>query len=197
MLHHFTQTYAMLDPRFGRDPAMPIELDMGCGFGRFTLALAARQPDRLILANDLNRERLHAIEHRASRRGLVNLELLYANHLWLAAFLFPDACLRRVHLLCPDPWPKARHRARRVVTSDFLTRIARILEPGGILHMATDHGPYEDTLRETADGLDCFALAPPETLDDVRDLETNFERLWHRQGKDVPHLAYRKKGCLP
>lgn len=195
MLHSLNRTYAVLDPWFGRPPR-PIELDMGCGFGRFTLELAARYPERLVLGSDINSVRLRRIVQRAGRRKLDNLEALHVSNLALVAWMLPDACVRRVHLLCPDPWPKTRHRGRRLVTTDFLTRVARVLEPDGVLHMSTDHPPYIETLREVAGGIPC--LAPdPGAIADVADLETNFERLWRGKGKDVPHVAYRKRPPAP
>lgn len=192
MLHLLSGKYEVLDPWFGR-PRSLVEFDMGCGFGRYTLALARRFPERLVLGSDLHPGRLRKIVRRAEREGLGNVEFLYGNNQALVGYLLPDACVHRLHLLCPDPWPKARHRARRLVTSDFLTRVARILAPGGVLHMATDHGPYLETLQAVADGLPFFR-AEPDAIADIRDLKTDFERIWNHLGKEVPHLAYRRTG---
>ncbi|MFA4944004.1 MAG: methyltransferase domain-containing protein [Lentisphaeria bacterium] len=190
MIHSLFQTWQVLDPWFGRPPR-PIELDLGCGWGRFALDLAARHPERLVLASDLLLARLRAIQGRVAKRGLANLELLYVNSLQVTGWLLPDGCVTRVHLLCPDPWPKARHRARRIMTADFVSRVARILKPGGVLHLATDHPPYAATLREVVECLPLFT-PDPAGIADIADLETGFERLWQGQGKTVPHLAYRK-----
>ena len=190
MLHDLCKTYAVIDPWFGRLPHVPIELDMGCGFGSFTLALAQRFPDRLVLGTDLNSNRLRKIEKKAALAGLANFGLLHTTSLPLVGFMLPNACIRRIHLLCPDPWPKDKHRGRRLVTSDFLTRVARVLEPGGVLHMSTDHQPYFDALVATADGLPFFERAP-EAIADIVDIKTDFERIWTAQGKSVPHAAYR------
>lgn len=60
----------------------------------------------------------------------------------------PDAFLDKVFLLFPDPWPKKRHASRRFVNPDNLKEIARILKPGGIFRVATDHKVYKSwTLR--------------------------------------------------
>jgi tRNA (guanine-N7-)-methyltransferase len=61
----------------------------------------------------------------------------------------PDASLNRVFLLFPDPWPKKRHAERRFINPDNLAVLARILRPGGILRVATDHKIYKHwTLRQ-------------------------------------------------
>ncbi len=189
MLHIATNTYQVLDPWFGRQGS-PVELDLGCGKGRFAMELARRHPDRLVVAADLMLGRLRRLDRRASRDGLGNLECLRANSLDLAGFQFPDNSIDRIHILCPDPWPKDRHRCKRLVTSDFLTRLARILVPGGILHMASDHPPYQETMLNVVEGLPFFEAAV-DGIADIADIRTDFELMWLDQNKTVPHLAYR------
>jgi len=192
MIHCLTNNYVTIDPWFGRPPC-PIELDMGCGKGRFTLDLAALYPDRLVLGSDVMLGRLRRLARKIDRRGLRNIELLRANSLELVGYQLPDGCIRRLHLLCPDPWPKTRHRGRRLVTTDFLVRVARVLEPGGVLHVASDHDPYLDSFLELAAKLDFLASAP-DAVADVLALKTDFELLWESQGKTVRHLAFRRRG---
>ncbi|MEJ1741408.1 tRNA (guanosine(46)-N7)-methyltransferase TrmB, partial [Escherichia coli] len=60
--------------------------------------------------------------------------------------LLPDACLAAVHVYFPDPWWKARHRKRRVLSEPFLRQAARALAPGADLHVWTD---VEEYFRET------------------------------------------------
>src|SRR5258706_12499500 len=57
----------------------------------------------------------------------------------------PDASLARVFILFPDPWPKKRHRKRRLVSHDLLSGLARVVKTGGELRMATDIGDYART----------------------------------------------------
>ena len=168
----------------------PVEFDMGCGKGRFTVELARRHPDRLILCNDLISERLRIVERRAARAGLENLRALRATSLALASYQLPPHCLDRVHLLCPDPWPKDKHQVKRLVTSDFLCRLPRILKVGGILHASTDHAPYFEEWLRLIGHLDLFEPAPG-AADDMADVKTEFERLWNGQGKEVQHACWR------
>ncbi len=189
MIEILTGCYRVIDPAFGRQPAA-IELDMGCGKGGFCLSLAQRYPERLILGSDVMLGRLRRVDRKAARQGLTNLVLLRADSLDLASYLLPPACLDRVHLLCPDPWPKSRHRTRRLVTTDFVARLARILRPGGALHLSTDFLPYFEDWRRI------LALYPAFREDlavvaDVADLQSDFEIQWRAEGRDVPHLAFR------
>ena len=187
-IHMLTGTYRVIDPWFARDRC-PIELDLGCGKGTFSADLAARFPGRLVLASDVMLGRLRKLRNKLQHRGLNNVELLRTNSRDLVGYQLPDACVNRLHLLCPDPWPKARHRHRRVITTDFMTRVARVLAPGGVFHFASDHAPYLHCLERILPALPCFHAAP-DAIADIADLQTDFERVWRRDGRHVPHLAY-------
>ncbi|MBS4772700.1 MAG: tRNA (guanosine(46)-N7)-methyltransferase TrmB [Proteobacteria bacterium] len=64
----------------------------------------------------------------------------------------PDNFIDKLFVLFPDPWPKKRHASRRFINPDNLREIARILKPGGILRVATDHKVYKGwTLRQLHD----------------------------------------------
>jgi len=184
-----TGTYQTVDPRFGRTPSA-IELDMGCGKGRMVLELARRYPERLILGSDVMMGRLRRIDRKLTNRRLDNLVLLRADNLDLASYLLPHACVDRLHLLCPDPWPKSRHRIKRLVTTDFVGRVARILKPGGVLHMSTDHLPYFEDWRRILAHYPAFR-EDASAIADIADIQTDFEIQWRGEGKDVPHLAFR------
>ncbi|MDP4005289.1 tRNA (guanosine(46)-N(7))-methyltransferase TrmB [Methylobacterium sp. NEAU K] len=54
----------------------------------------------------------------------------------------PDACLDRVYLLYPDPWPKRRQRKRRFVSDASLAEIGRVLKDGGLFRFASDIDDY-------------------------------------------------------
>jgi tRNA (guanine-N7-)-methyltransferase len=189
MIHILTGTYAVHRPFAGRDTG-PVEVDMGCGKGRFTLELAARNPGTHVLGVDVMIGRLRKVEKKAGRRGLENLELLRAENREVVAYQLRPRSVKRLHLLCPDPWPKDKHRDKRLVTTDFLCRLRRILTPGGVLHLATDHDPYfEDWQRMLADLP--FFVRDDEAIADVTDIRTDFELRWLEQGKTVPHMAFR------
>jgi tRNA (guanine-N7-)-methyltransferase len=60
------------------------------------------------------------------------------------------AQLTRVFILFPDPWPKARHAKRRLVSRAFLDRLAQVMRPGAELRIATDIDSYARTVLEAA-----------------------------------------------
>lgn len=170
-----------------------VELDLGCGKGRFTAALARRYPERVVLANDIISERLGILERQAKREGLSNLSVFRASSLPLVAYTLPVHSIDRLHLLCPDPWPKKRHRSRRLVCTDFLCRVPRVLKSGGVFHLATDYDPYYEDWLRMFEKLSALYEPAPEAIADIADIKTNFELHWNGLGKEVHHIAYRLK----
>ena len=85
----------------------------------------------------------------------------------------PDACLDRVFLLFPDPWPKARHAKRRFVHPDQVALVARVLAPGGTWRVATDDPTYQNWVEEVMAAQSLFdapapALARPRSWPPTR-----------------------------
>jgi tRNA (guanine-N7-)-methyltransferase len=54
----------------------------------------------------------------------------------------PAACLGRVNILYPDPWPKSRQKKRRFVSDETLRGLARVMKTGAVLRFATDIDDY-------------------------------------------------------
>jgi tRNA (guanine-N7-)-methyltransferase len=172
-----------------------VELDLGCGAGGFLVQLAARYPARWVVGADVMLGRLRKAEKRCRRAGLANVELLRVSAWPLVACHLPDACLDRVHVLCPDPWPKRRHQGNRLLTSEFLGRLAIKLKPGGLLHLATDDAAYLEFMQAAIRGLPGYAPAPAGVAD-LWDLQTDFERGFAAARIPVTHLAFARQAAL-
>ena len=167
-----------------------VEMDMGCGRGKFTLELAKRFPERLVIASDVMIGRLRRLDAKVEKRNLANVRLLRAESGQVAEFQMPLHSIDRLHLLCPDPWPKERRKARRLVSTSFLCMLRRVLKPGGILHLSTDHEPYWLDWKRMLDYMPFFTKEM-SAIDDIADIKTDFELQWLAEGKAVNHLAYR------
>jgi len=171
-------------------PGILVELDLGCGKGGFTCAVAARYPDRLILGADIMLGRLRRLSRKAAAARLANLRILRVEAWWLVGRLLPDAALSRIHLLCPDPWPKTRHRRHRLLTAEFAGQLRRVLAAGGVFHFASDDAEYRATAERVMTAAAGFTR-DDAAIADVADLPTEFERVWRREGRCVKRLAWR------
>lgn len=174
------------------DPETRVELDLGCGDGEFSIALAARRPDVFVIAADMLLGRVRKVQKCVLRDGMTNLHVLKSESRVLISRTIPDAFVDRVHLLCPDPWPKEKHRCHRLITSDIMAQFARILKPDGVFHFSTDNGEYLETADRSVAGSGLFAPSDTALIADVADIKTGFELLWESEGKPVTHRAWRK-----
>lgn len=168
----------------------PAELDLGCGTGSFTIALAARYPERHFFCADVMLGRLRKVVRRRNNAGVANLEVLRVEARHLLGIMFPDATLDRIHLLCPDPWPKNRHRGHRLLCCDFTTQLHRVLKPGGVFHFSSDDENYCDAVNRVMESSGLFEL-DMTGIEDVGNIRSDFENRWIAEGKTVHHRAWR------
>ncbi|MFQ5767162.1 MAG: tRNA (guanosine(46)-N7)-methyltransferase TrmB, partial [Acidobacteriota bacterium] len=117
------------------------ELEIGCGKGRFLIHSALTLPTRDFLGIERAHRFYRVALARTEKRGLQNLKLVRGDARELLANI-PASSLRAVHVLFPDPWPKRRHRKRRLFREEFVQGVVRVLAEGGFLNLATDHTEY-------------------------------------------------------
>ncbi len=133
---------------FGR--VAPLVVEIGSGTGESLVAAAANDPDRNYLGVEVYRPGVAKTVIRADRLGLGNLLVLPAD---AAAFLrtgLPRESVTELRVFFPDPWPKAKHHKRRLVTAAFLADASRVLVDGGVVRIATDWDGYAAQMLRAA-----------------------------------------------
>ena len=146
---------------------------------------------RLILAAAMLSGRLRKLVKRNQREGVENMRVLKAEARMLIARLLPDRSLDRIHILCPDPWPKDRHSGNRLLSSNFMTHIHRVLKDDGVWHFSTDDLEYLAAVRKAVAASQLFR-DDPSRLSDIADVKTDFEVMWNSEGKEVYHHGWVK-----
>jgi tRNA (guanine-N7-)-methyltransferase len=135
------------DPKSLKPDAREVWLEIGFGGGEHMAAQAARASDVLILGAEPFQNGVASALRHIDEAGLSNVRLWDGDVREMIARL-PDGCLDRVFILFPDPWPKARHHKRRLVSAEMLVELARVLKPAGRLRFATDWADYADWTLE-------------------------------------------------
>lgn len=135
------------DPRTLWPDRRQVWLEAGFGAGEHLVAQAAGHPDVLLLGAEPFVNGLAACLAQVESAGLRNVRLHHGDARDLMHWL-PSASLERIFVLFPDPWPKARHKKRRLIEPAFIAASARLLQPGGRLRLATDWADYADWTLE-------------------------------------------------
>lgn len=174
------------------DPARPLEVDLGCGDGSFLVEMAAQHPDRNFLGVERLAGRVEKTAKRITERGLANARVLRLESSYTLAWLLPAASVSRLHLLCPDPWPKKGHHRRRLFNdTEFIGGLARVLMTGGEFLHKTDDPPYfENAVEVMAAQSAFFRLDWPD--DAFFYAQTDFETQWRALGKTMHRARWRK-----
>lgn len=168
----------------------PLEVDIGCGKGRFLLARAAANPDTNFLGIDRLISRLLKIDKKLKHHGLTNVRLLRLEAAYSVKCLLPAESASTFYIFFPDPWPKRRHHGRRLMGEDFLAVAASRLIPGGKLHFATDHLDYFKAGYQLLEASPAFSEV--ETFVPTEDEQTDFERIFLSKGDEIGRCSFQK-----
>jgi tRNA (guanine-N7-)-methyltransferase len=176
----------------------PVELEIGSGKGLFLINAAKSRPGVNYLGIELSRKyALHAAAQLA-RKELRNAKVWCGDARAVMGRLVLDGSLLGVHVYFPDPWWKTRHKKRRVFTSELVREIARTLEPGGELSVASDVLEYFGVIRDLIASSGRFqeqaVPAQPEPAHSL-DYLTHFERKYRLEGRPIYQARYTLLGA--
>jgi len=170
-----------------------VELEIGTGKGRFLLAQAEARPEVNFLGVEWSLKYLRVTKDRAERRGLWNVRLFRADARHVLQALVPDSSIARVHVYCPDPWPKKRHRKRRIFSPVALAHIERILVPGGYLDLSTDVREYFEEIRQMARSRAALCEAEdPLFPHESAQGRTSYEAKYLEAGRPIHRACYAR-----
>lgn len=125
----------------------PLWLEIGFGGGEHLVYQAAHHRDVGIIGCEPYINGIAELLKNIEGHKLKNVRIFPGDARLLIEKL-PDACLERVFILYPDPWPKARHHKRRLISKAFLDSLVRVMKPGAELRLATDHEDYATWMLE-------------------------------------------------
>jgi tRNA (guanine-N7-)-methyltransferase len=173
----------------------PLALEIGCGVGDFIVKTAADHPDSNFIAIDFYNKGCYKTCRRIDRAGLTNVRVLREEARQFIVERITKGSLAAVYINCPDPWPKKKHRKRRLVNRQFLEFLEGYLAPGADFFFATDFDDYGIDVAGMMPGLAGFAnmLGPDLYRFDLEGYHlSKYMRKFMAEGKRIYFVHYRK-----
>jgi tRNA (guanine-N7-)-methyltransferase len=169
------------DPRALFGPALgPIWLEIGFGGGEHLAAQAEARSEVGFLGCEVFENGIARLLSEIDSRRIANIRI-FADDARLLIAALPQASIDRVFILFPDPWPKERHKKRRLVSRDTLDRLAAVMRGGAELRLATDDADYLAWMLECATQHRDFEWLARRPAD------------WRRRPADWPPTRYEEK----
>lgn len=171
----------------------PVILELGCGKGEYTIALAERFPAKNFIGVDIKGARIFTGARQAIRKDLHNVAFVRTK-IENTGLLFGPGEIAEIWLTFPDPQMKSARK--RLTSSWFINRYQNILVKDGILHLKTDSGfQYNYTLALAL--LNRFKILgnTPDLyhsaiLNDILSIPTFYEKQWLERGMPIKYLAF-------
>ena len=182
---------------FAGETGNPAELvlELGCGKGEYTIALAERDPERNYIGVDIKGARLWKGAKYATEHALPNVAFLRTRVEFITAFFAPGE-VSEVWLTFSDP--QYRSENSRLCSPLFLERYRSFLKPGGIVHLKTDSRFLHEYARAVCAVNNLQVLACTTDLYGslsaiqpvVKEVQTFYEQLFLEQGYPITYLSF-------
>ena len=171
----------------------PVTLEIGCGMGETTAAIAGANPAQNYIGLEVYPAGVGSLLALIDANQLTNVRVISHDAVLVLQHMIAKASLAGINVFFPDPWHKKRHHKRRLVQPPTVSLMASRLQAGGILHCATDWMPYAEQMLEVltaaAELENCAEAYHPRP--DWRPL-TKFEKRGLKLGHEVRDLIFRR-----
>jgi len=178
---------------FGNDK--PIVLELGCGKGEYTVALACKYPDRNFIGIDIKGARIWKGAKTAVEENIPNAAFLRTRIDFITSF-FAENEVEEIWVTFPDPQPKKSRK--RLISPMFLSRYQKFIEENGIVNLKTDNTELFDyaedvvktnKLRIITSCRDVHGSRNGE-LEVLKSIKTFYEKQFIEQNKKIKYLSF-------
>jgi tRNA (guanine-N7-)-methyltransferase len=175
----------------------PLVLEIGCGKGEYTMALARAFPGHNHLGIDIKGDRLWKGARAALQEGLLNAAFLRVQAERLH-YIFGENEVSGIYLTFPDPQLRESRRKKRLTSPRFLELYKGFLRPGSPIHLKTDNPRlYEYTLEVIREGRHSLRFATEDLYGErqvdepmIREVRTHYETLFLEQGLPIRYIKF-------
>lgn len=181
---------------FGNDN--PLTLELGCGKGEYTVALAKRYPDRNFVGVDIKGARFWRGAKTALEEGIKNVAFLRTRIDQIPHFFDTEDAINEIWVTFPDPQPRESKIKKRLTGRQMVERYRSFLQPSGSINLKSDDDMfYEFTLQTVQENNwqlldscpDVYGMRPNDEL--LCGIQTFYERMWLDMGKKIKYVKFR------
>lgn len=180
--------------------ANPIVLELGCGKGEYTVGLARQFKDKTFIGVDRKGNRIWKGAKIALDEAITNAWFLRTHIDKIDQYFGPNE-VSEIWITFPDPQPQKSRERKRLTHQKFLTKYAKFLKPGGIIHLKTDsQALHEYTLEVIAENGHNLLFAtndlynkPENKADAILGIRTFYESMFLEQGLPITYLKFTLK----
>ena len=177
----------------------PVVLELGCGKGEYTVALARRERDKNFIGIDIKGARMWRGAKTATEEALANAGFLRTRIEFIGSFFAPGE-VAEIWITFPDPQLKTRRAKKRLTSPQFLRAYARLLTPDGRIHLKTDsrhlYAYTQEVIRRF--GLPCHAACDDiygtGFADEVLSVKTAYEAMFLQRGLPITYTCFSLGG---
>ncbi|SFN41833.1 tRNA (guanine-N(7)-)-methyltransferase [Bizionia echini] len=177
----------------------PIVLELGCGKGEYTTALAKKYPNKNFIGIDIKGARFWRGAKTALEENMPNVGFL-RTQIELIDHAFATHEVDEIWITFPDPQIKYKRTKHRMTNSEFLSRYKTILKPEGVVNLKTDsefmHG-YTLGLLHGAGHEVLYAnhnvYKQEGSPEDVTSIQTFYEGQYLEQNKPITYIRFKIK----
>ena len=175
----------------------PIILELGCGKGEYSVALAKQFPETNFIGVDIKGARFWSGAKTSLDENLTNIAFLRIQ-IELIDLCFSKNEISEIWITFPDPQIKYKRTKHRLVNMDFLKKYQSILTEDGTVHLKTDseflHGYLLGVLQEGNHDIlyshhDIYNSSSPPEL--AKSIQTFYEKQYLKQKKPITYIKFR------
>ncbi|MFW0185095.1 tRNA (guanosine(46)-N7)-methyltransferase TrmB [Rothia sp. CCM 9418] len=183
----------------------PLVVEIGSGLGEAIVHRAQEVPEHNFLAVEVYTPGIADLLRKMASAGAENIRVAQANAPELLENMLKPASVDELWVFFPDPWHKTRHHKRRLISTEFAHKVARVLKPGATWRLATDWEEYAIVMRDVLDAHPDFVNAhrgEGATEEDPQGgwaprwegrVLTSFERKAREAGRGAHDLTYIRR----
>ncbi len=173
-----------------------IVLELGCGRGEYSVALARMFPEKNFIGVDVKGNRIWRGAKTGLEENLTNLAYLRAQ-IELLPDYFAENEVSEIWITFPDPQPQISREKKRLTSPRFIENYRRIVKPNSIIHLKTDN---EALYLYTLEILDQMKINPitktndlysSDILSEILEIKTTYESKYLREGKKITYLSFK------